>query len=160
MSTLIPWRTASRPISRLAPWAEFESFQDRLERMLGRPFQRALAEEPMAWAPAVDLKETDAEFVMTAEFPGMTEKEITIDVEQNTLTLRGEKKSEHEEKREKNGRWHVVERSWGAFERSFTLPSTVDAQKIKAEFKDGLLTIHLPKREKSNARRIPIGTRQ
>jgi HSP20 family protein len=86
----------------------------------------------------------------------MSEKDVTVDVEGNTLTLKGEKKTEREEKKEKNGRWHLVERAWGSFERSFTLPSSVDPQKIKADFENGLLTVHLPKRETSTARRVPI----
>ena len=154
MSTMIPWRTRFSPLSRLAPWSDIENLQDRVDRLMGR--KGLFSEELAEWSPAIDLEEKEKEFVMTGEFPGMTEKDITVDVEQNTLTLKGEKRSEREEKNEKNGRWHLIERSWGSFERSFTLPSGVDAPKIKAEFTNGVLTIHLPKREASTARRIPI----
>jgi HSP20 family protein len=151
MSTMIPWRTR---FQRLAPWSDFESLQDRLDRIWGR-VPGVFPEETMEWLPAVDLQEKDDEFLLTAEFPGMDEKDVAVDVEGNTLTLKGEKKTEREEKK-KNGRWHLVERAWGSFERSLTLPISVDSQRIKAEFKNGLLTVHLPKRETSTARRVPI----
>jgi HSP20 family protein len=155
MSTLIPWRARLSMIPRLAPWSDIDTLQDRLDRIRGR-IPGVFPEETTEWLPAVDLEEKDEEFLLTAEFPGMNEKDVTVDVEGNTLTLKGEKKTEREEKKEKNGRWHLVERAWGSFERSFTLPSSVDTQKIKAEFKNGLLTVHLPKRETSTARRVPI----
>lgn len=156
MSTLIPWRT--RYASRLSPWSDLDTLQERIDRIISRAAPDLFAENPMEWAPAIDLEEKENEFVMTAEFPGMTEKDVTVDIEQNTLTLKGEKKSERkEEKKEKNGRWHIVERSWGAFERSFTLPGTVDATRIKAGMENGVLTIHMPKRTSSAARRVPIG---
>lgn len=154
MSTLIPWR--SRYASRLSPWSDFDALQERVERMMGRAMPDFLSQDALPWAPVIDLEEKDEEFVMTAEFPGMTEKDVTVDVEQNTLTLKGEKKSERKEKGD-NGRWHIVERSWGAFERSFTLPGTVDAAGIKAGMENGVLTVHMPKRASSAARRIPIG---
>jgi HSP20 family protein len=129
-------------------------FQHRLDRAFGRSFP-ALSEEPMQWLPAIDLKELEGEFILTGEFPGMSERDIGVDIEQNTLTLRGEKKAEREE--EKNGgRWHLIERSFGSFQRSFTLPSSVDASRIRAQFEDGVLTVHMPKRKESSARRIAI----
>jgi HSP20 family protein len=72
------------------------------------------------------------------------------------LTLKGEKKSEREEKKEKNGRWHLIERSYGSFLRSFTLPATVDPAKIDAKFENGVLVVHMPKRKESSARQVPI----
>lgn len=155
MSTLIPRRTRFSTIPRLVPLSDIETMQDRLDRMWGR-IPGVLAEETAEWLPAVDLEEKENEFLLTAELPGMSEKDVKVDVEGNTLTLRGEKQTEREEKNEKEGRWHLVERAWGSFERSFTLPSTVDSQKIEAEFKNGLLTVHLPKRATSTARRVPI----
>jgi HSP20 family protein len=156
MSTLIARKPRIAP--RLSPWADFETFQNRINRIMGRAAPDMFPEDPMAWAPAIDLEEKEDEFVLTAEFPGMTEKDVSVDVEQNVLTLKGEKKTEREETKEKNGRWHLVERSWGAFERSFTLPSTVDLTAIKAGMESGLLTVHMPKRKASAARRIPIGS--
>jgi HSP20 family protein len=154
MSTLTPWRARLAP--RLAPWSSFDTLQDRIDRIFGRAGPDFLPEDPMAWVPAIDLEEKDEEFVMTAEFPGMSEKDVTVDIEQSTLTLKGEKKSERKEEK-KNGRWYLVERAWGAFERSFTLPSSVDPARVKAKMENGVLTIHMPKRASSAARRIPIG---
>jgi HSP20 family protein len=156
MTTLIPRRNRLTPLARLTPWADFEAFQDRIDRLMGRPSAPAASEDEFSWTPAIDVQEKDGEFLMTAELPGMTEKDVTVDVEQNTLTIKGEKKAEREETKEKNGRWHLVERSWGSFERSFTLPGNVDAGKVKAGFENGILTIHLPKREPSDTRRVPI----
>jgi HSP20 family protein len=153
MKTLQPRRAP------LTPWSELENLQNRLERMLSGTLPRFAAELPMEWAPAVDMKETEQEFVLTAELPGIDEKDVDVEVEQNVLTIRGEKKSEREEKQEKDGHWHVVERSYGSFARSFTLPPAVDGAKIKADFDKGLLTVHLPKRKESAARRISIGAK-
>jgi HSP20 family protein len=141
---------------RLTPWADLDAFQDRIDRLMGRLPALPSVEAEITWAPAIDVQEKENEFVMTAELPGMSQKDVTVDVEQNTLTIKGEKNAEREEKKEKNGRWHLIERSWGSFERSFTLPRNVDAGKVKAGFENGLLTIHLPKREPSDARRVPI----
>jgi HSP20 family protein len=144
---------------RLAPFAELEGLQNRLDRIFAGSLPGLVAEEPMEWLPAVDMKETEDEFVMTAELPGMTEKDVDIEVEQNVLTIKGEKKSEREEKNGKNGHWHIVERSYGSFARSFTLPPAVEAGKIAARFDAGVLTVHLPKRKESTARRIAIGAK-
>jgi HSP20 family protein len=153
MNALAPWR------SRLtfSPWQEIEDLQERLDRMLGRGWPGFTTEEISEWTPAVNLEERDNEFVLTAELPGIEEKDVDIELDQNVLTVKGEKRTEREEKKEKNGHWHMVERSHGVFQRSFTLPPSVDPAKIKAEFKDGVLTIHLAKREGTTARRIAIG---
>jgi HSP20 family protein len=152
MSTLAPWRPRYTPFARLSPWPDLE---ERLERIFGQSFP-ALSEQPMEWLPAIDLKEADDEFVLTGEFPGMNESDIQVDIEQNTLTLKGEKKTERKEEKEKDGRWHLIERSYGSFLRSFTLPGSVDAAKIKADFEKGVLTVHMPKRKESAAKRIAI----
>jgi HSP20 family protein len=153
--TSLTRRNRLAPLARLTPWADFDAFQDRIDRLMGRmPGPRT--EDETSWTPAIDVQEKEGEFVMTAELPGMTDKDVTLDVEQNTLTIRGEKKTEREETKESNGRWHLVERSWGSFERSFALPGNVDGGKVKAKFENGLLTIHLPKRDPSNGRRVPI----
>jgi HSP20 family protein len=156
MTTLTAHKSRLAPLARLTPWADFDAFQDRIDRLMRRWPALPDLDEEITWAPAVDLQEKEDEFVMTAELPGMTDKDVTVEAEQNTLTIKGEKKTEREEKKEKNGRWHLVERSWGSFERSFTLPGNIDTGKIKAGFEAGLLTIHLPKREPSTARRVPI----
>jgi HSP20 family protein len=150
MNALTPWRT------RIAPWQDLDTLQSRLDRLFGR-FPAFTSEEPAEWIPAVNLEEKDNELVLTAELPGMKEKDVELEIEENVLTLRGEKRTEREEKKEKNGRWHVIERSHGEFLRSFTLPPSVDASKAKANFGDGVLTIHIPKRAESTARKIAIG---
>jgi HSP20 family protein len=155
MSTLAPWRPRFTSFARLSPWTDLE---DRMERIFGSSFP-ALGEQPMEWLPAIDLKEGDDEFVLTGEFPGMNENDIHVDIEQNTLTLKGEKKSEREEEKEKDGRWHLIERSYGSFVRSFTLPASVDAAKIKANFDKGVLTVRMPKRKESTAKRIAINAK-
>jgi HSP20 family protein len=144
---------------RLSIWPEVDTLQNRLERLFGADFPRFAAETPMQWIPAVDMKETEEAYVLTAELPGMTEQEVDLEVEENVLTIKGEKRSEREEKKEKNGHWHLVERSYGSFARSFTLPPAVDAGKIKAEFTNGVLTVHVPKRKEAAARRIAIGAK-
>lgn len=148
MNMLTPFR------ARLTPWPDIEGIQERMNRVFG-PMSTLFAEEPMQWVPAVNLKEVDTEFVLTAELPGMKTEDVQVDVEENILTLRGEKKSEKEEEG-KDGRWHLSERSWGAFQRSFTLPRNVEADRIKAEFDKGLLTIHLPKQKESKAHHVQI----
>jgi HSP20 family protein len=153
MNALQPWRT------KLSPWPELDSLQNRLDRIFDGEFRRLAAETPMEWAPAADMKETDEEYVLTAELPGISEKDVDVEVEQNVLTIKGEKRTEREEKKEKNGHWHLVERSYGSFARSFTLPPAVDAGKIEAEFANGLLTVKIPKRKGAVARRITIGSR-
>jgi HSP20 family protein len=156
MTTLAPWRSRFSPFHRVTPWSELESLHERLERMMNRGVPGMSTEEPMAWAPAVDLEEGESEFTLTAELAGMSEEDIHLDVEDNVLTLQGEKKTEREEKNG-NGRWHLVERTYGTFERSFTLPRAVDTENIEAEFDKGLLTVHIPKRAAASARRISIG---
>lgn len=147
MRALTPWRP------RIAPWQEIESLQDHVSRMLGRGMPMFVPEETMDWVPAMNLEEEDEEYILTAELPGMSREDVEVEVEENVLTLRGEKKMEREEK---EGRWHMSERSWGTFERSLTLPRSVDPDEIEAEFQDGLLTVHLPKRQDVRGRKIPL----
>jgi len=109
--------------------------------------------EVTAWSPAVDIYETANELVLKAELPGIDQKTIDIQVENNTLALRGERKLEKETKQEN---YHRVERSYGSFYRSFTLPGTVDQEKIRAEYKEGVLTLTLPKREETKPKQIKV----
>lgn len=148
MNSLIP-----RSRSRMSPWQELETLQDRVNRLFGRPLPTLQLEEPMEWMPIVNLVEADDEFVLTAELPGMKPEDVEVDVEENVLTLKGEKKAEREEK---EGRWHLMERTHGAFERCFTLPRTVEPDRIRADFENGLLRVHLPKRKESKGRKIEI----
>jgi len=107
------------------------------------------------WMPAVDVAELDDRYEIRAEVPGLSEKDVHVSVTDNVLTLKGEKKHQHEEKSQK---YHRVERSYGSFERSFTLPSTLKVEDIKATFKNGILTVHVPKSEAVKPKEIQIST--
>ena len=106
-----------------------------------------------SWAPSVDISEANGELVVAAELPGLNRDDVSIRIENNVLTLKGEKNKE-EEKEGTN--YYRVERRCGNFTRSFALPNTVDANKVKAAFKDGVLTITLPKTEEAKGKEIPI----
>jgi HSP20 family protein len=107
-----------------------------------------------AWMPPVDIFSTgDHELVIKAEIPGMNKDDIDITVENFTLTIRGEKKAEQTVK---DDQFHRVERNYGAFTRSFALPHTVDANKVEASYKDGVLTIKLPQREEAKPKQIKV----
>lgn len=108
------------------------------------------------WMPAVNVEERDAEIVLTAELPGMSEDHVELELENNILTIRGDKQEEREEG-EAGGRYHLSERTYGSFQRSFTVPRTVNPENIDAHFEDGVLTIHLPKAPEAKSRRITIG---
>jgi HSP20 family protein len=105
------------------------------------------------WAPAVDITEDDQKYVITAELPGTTKDDVHVEVHDNVMTIRGEKRSEREEKKEQS-RW--VERSYGSFSRSFTLPANAAADRVNASFKDGVLTVELPKVEAAKPKVIPV----
>lgn len=109
------------------------------------------------WTPAINVSETDEEFTLTAELPGLTAKDVEIEFDNGVLTVRGEKQEE-KEKQENNRKWYVWERRYGSFQRSIPFPSTVDEKRIKAEFKDGVLTVSLPKASEAKAKRrvVPI----
>jgi HSP20 family protein len=106
-----------------------------------------------AWAPAVDIYETPEAIEMTFEIPGVNQKDIKVNTENNLLTVSGERKFEHEDRRDN---YHRVERSYGAFQRSFTVPSTVDPNEINAEFENGLLRLTLQKRPETQPRAIEV----
>ena len=105
------------------------------------------------WNPAVDILEKDGNLILRAELPGMTEKQIDLKLEGNTLTLKGDRKFVKEVKEEN---YHRVERSYGAFQRAFTLPGTVQHDRVKAKFKDGILEITLPKVEQAKPKQIKV----
>jgi HSP20 family protein len=138
---------------RYTPFNEFEAFpaglkvfQDTVNRLFteqnGRP-----------WVPAVDIKETENDLILKADVPDVDMKDIDVRVENGTLTLRGERKFETEKS---EGSWHRVERSYGSFERAFTLPETVNFDAVKADYKNGVLTITLPKKEVAKPRQIKV----
>jgi HSP20 family protein len=105
------------------------------------------------WTPAVDIVEREEDFTVNIELPGVNKEDVKITLENNVLTVRGEKKQKDEEKR-KN--YHRVERSYGSFQRSFTLPSIVRTDGVDASYKDGMLTIMLPKAEEAKAKQIEV----
>ena len=140
------------------PFREMEEMQNRLSSLLGRswPTWRSEPEEGITlaeWMPPVDIEESDNEYLIKAELPGMKKEDVKIKAEGATLSISGERKAEREEKDKK---YHRVERSYGAFSRSFTLPEGTLAEKISAEFKDGVLMVHLPKDEKAKPKAIEV----
>jgi HSP20 family protein len=130
-----------------------EPFSNEFNRLFDTLFQPA-STSSQRWAPAMDLVEADDHFVLKADLPGLSEDDVTIEVQDGTLTLSGERKSEHE-KREKG--WYRLERSFGRFSRSLTLPEGVDADRIQASFDKGVLEVRIPKPEERKPRRISIG---
>lgn len=146
--------TAMAPIKSLRNLMTTDPFyllQNRLNRLF-EPF----AEETFpltTWVPACDIYETAKEIVVKAELPGLKKEEVFVSIENNVLMIRGERKFEEEVKREN---FHRVERTYGEFLRSFTLPTFIDANNILAEFKDGLLVVTLPKREEAKPKQIEV----
>jgi len=136
--------------SGLNPFREFGLVPGRWTRLFGDP--SALSGRGRL-APSVDIAEDDEGYVVTVELPGSKKEDITVEMKDQVLTIRGEKRNEREEKKE-HSRW--VERSYGSFSRSFALPANAVADRIKAEFKEGVLTVAVPKAEEVKARTISI----
>jgi len=149
--------TAMAPIKSLRDMTidPFYLLQNRLNRLFDFPMAPFVAETMplMEWTPPCDVYETDKDIVMRAELPGLTKEDVFVSIENNVLTIRGERKFAEEVKRED---FHRVERIYGEFLRSFTLPTYIDANNILAEFKDGLLTVTLPKREEAKPKQIEV----
>ena len=142
-------------ITRPDPFREFATLQDRMNRLFGNVYLR---DEDVTnrneWMPPVDIFENDNhDLIVKAELPDMTREDIEVTVENNSLTLKGTKKFPTDVKEEQFRR---VERSYGTFSRSFTLPNTVDASKVSAEYKNGVLTVKLPFREEARPRTINV----
>ena len=145
-------------IVRWEPFRDLLGLQERMNRLFDESYRgnRGAADEWAlggSWAPAVDIYEQDGNIVMKAELPGVDPDVVDIRLENNTLTLRGERKLDSEVKEDT---YHRVERSYGSFSRSFTLPTVVDQGNIKAEYRDGVLKLTLPKREEAKPRQIQI----
>ena len=130
-----------------------DPFARMLEGIFGENLGTSEDVSNRAWAPAVNIRETDNAFFVEAELPGLTKDDIDITLENNMLKLSGERRFEKDVS-EKN--YHRVERSYGNFLRTFSLPSEVDAEGVKASFKDGVLTIEIPKAEQAKPRKISI----
>ncbi len=149
-------------ITRWDPFTEFATMQDRLNQFLTtqpsgpvglfRGGEQALMSPN--FIPPVNVYEDEHNITLTAELPGVEEKDIDVSLENNVLTITGERKLENEEKKEN---FHRIERSYGRFTRSFTLPPTVDTENVNAEFNNGVLKISLDKREEAKPKQIKIG---
>ncbi|WP_397381853.1 Hsp20/alpha crystallin family protein [Prosthecobacter sp.] len=147
MSALTSWN----------PLRELGSLENRLDRLFGLTSPSRNGEkEAMTvsqWTPLVDIIEDNNEYLVKAELPELKKEEVKVNVENGQLTISGERKSEKEEKGKK---FHRIERSYGSFLRSFTLPESVNADTVSAEFKDGVLSVHLPKDEKAKPKSIEV----
>jgi HSP20 family protein len=141
-------------IVRWEPLRELNSLQHEMNRM----FNTVFGDQPAGnggrrWIPAMDLLETDEHFVLRADLPGLSQDDVKIELEDNTLTVAGERKSEHEERQEG---YYRVERAFGTFSRSLTLPRGVKSDAITARFNNGVLEVRIPKPEEAKPRRISI----
>ena len=139
----------------LRPWRGMDMLRNEMDRVFDRFLEPRWYEfEPAGeWAPMVDVSETKDAIVVKAEIPGVEQKDINVSLQDQVLTIKGEKRQEKEEKDEK---YHRVERSWGAFTRSFRMPMAVAGDKVTATFKDGTLTIMLPKAAEAKGTMIPV----
>jgi len=154
MSGLTRWE----PAARFNPWKELEDMQKRLSTIFGRAPVATGNEKKEAisvteWSPLVDITEDEKEYLVKAELPELKKEEIKISVHDDVLSISGERKYEKEEKGKK---YHRVERAYGSFMRSFTLPENADGSKVNAEYKDGVLHIHLPKLEMAKPKAIEV----
>ena len=148
---ITPWR----------PFREMEEMERRLDEIFGRPFLprewRRFPVEEKEWLPAVEMFEKEDKFVVRAELPGMRQEDVDISVTDDTLTIKGEKKSESEVKEEN---YYFSERAYGSFFRSIAIPSNVDAKKIDACFEDGVLEVSMPKAAEVKPRKVTISAKK
>jgi HSP20 family protein len=145
-------------IVRWEPFRELATLQNEVNRLFNTAFDAPSpggnGQTLRRWMPAMDLVETDDHFVLRADLPGMSEADVNIEVEDRVLTVSGERKTEHEASKEG---YHRVERAFGAFSRSLTLPEGVDPEAVEASFDKGVLEIRIPKPEQRKPRKISIG---
>jgi HSP20 family protein len=142
-------------ITRWDPFQNLATLQDQVNRLFETPFAGRRGENSnlTAWAPAVDIYETENELVIKADLPDINEKDLDVRVENNMLTIRGERKFEQKVNEDNYLR---IERTYGSFSRSFSLPTTVNTESIQAEYKNGVLTVQLPKRAESKPRQVKV----
>jgi len=126
------------------------------EDIFNDPFLSSVTRSGANWSPAVDVLEKEGNLILHVEVPGMNEKDIDLKLEGNVLTLKGEKKQENEEER---NNYHRMERYYGSFSRSFTLPDSVDRDGIRADYKNGILTVTIPQKPEVRPREIPVSTK-
>lgn len=152
--TLVRWN----PAHDLMPFqSDMLGMQPGFNRIF-ESFFRGDASEPFdmlrsTWAPSVDIAERDEDYLVKVELPGVNKDDVKITLQDNVLTIRGEK---HQENESKDSRYHRVERTYGGFQRSFVLPSAVKSEKIDASYKDGILTVSLPKAEEAKPKQIEV----
>ncbi len=135
-----------------SPFRELARLEREMEEMFGRLPIWPWGDRERGWAPAVDMVEYDDEIVVRADLPGLEEKDIEVTVQDGTLAIRGERKEDREEK----GEYYYSERCAGAFSRTLALPATVEADRVRATFKKGVLEVHLPKAKEAKGRKIEI----
>ena len=143
---------------RWDPFRELNSLENQFTRIFGTNGRSWPAREPSdttTWSPNVDILEADNELVLKAELPGLSPEAVELHLEKNVLTIKGERRFESEDNKDS---YHRIERAYGSFSRSFSLPTTIDETKIQADFKDGLLTVTLPKQEQVKPRQIKIAS--
>jgi HSP20 family protein len=144
-------------LARWTPMGNLPSFQDEMNRLFNQFFQGGTGEEAgwgvRTWTPPVDIYETDDALILKAELPGVSKDDVSIEIHQNTLVLRGQRQHEAEVKED---HYHRVERAYGTFQRSFMLPTLVDQEHVHATYHDGVLELRLPKSEAAKPKRVAI----
>lgn len=143
-------------IIRWDPFRDLITLREKMNRLFEDAFTSRTEEKDLissSWTPAVDIFETENELILTAEVPGIEDKDIEIKIEDNTLSLKGERKFEKETKEEN---YHRIERAYGSFYRSFTLPNYIDQDKIRAEHQNGVLKITMPKKAELKPRKVKV----
>lgn len=150
------WKPQASTPTRWDPFSELFDMRREMDRLFGSFFgatPASMAVTEGVWSPAVDIHETKDAFLVKAELPGMKQEEIQITIVDSTLTLKGERKRENEVREEGYTR---IERAYGTFQRALVLPSSVDAAKVRAKYKDGVLEIELPKKEEAKPKEIKV----
>ena len=140
-------------LTRWDPFREMTTLRNWMDRWMDTPFGTMTTWQPTTWDLALDVAETDDDFVVKASLPGITPEDLEITYNNNLLTIKGEVK---EEKDVEEQRYHLRERRYGSFTRSISLPSSVKADAIEASYEAGVLTLHLPKAEEAKPKRIPV----
>lgn len=150
---LARWDPFKATLTRWDPMRELEEMSERMNRLVTRPAGSEEALITAEWAPIVDIQETDKEYLIKAELPEVKKEDVKVTLKDGILTLEGER---HQEKEEKNKKFHRVERSYGKFVRSFTVPEDVDEKHIQADFKEGVLNVHLGKSENVKPKAVEV----
>jgi HSP20 family protein len=140
-------------LTRWDPVRDLESLSNRLNQVFGQTIRPDEAPVFADWTPSMDVEETDTEYLVKTDLPDLKKEDVKVAIQDGVLSLEGERKQEKEEKTKK---YHRVERSYGTFVRRLSVPADVDQQKVQAEFKDGVLTVHMPKSASAKPRSIDV----